>query len=110
MSKYVAKLTQEGQRYMIDLCAGHDKFGAIREIAIKLQKSDVAITAVDLCRKILNPAGFKTDLGTEYTGNRRGPCAVVRAAYDHFAGTEPLVAKAIAEAFTAMDGLPAYDR
>lgn len=109
---YHATLTPAGKQHLIDLCHGLSKFEAIAQIAMALEADHTTITARSLCLDVLNPAGFTTDIGEPFTGNSQGPCKLVASAWDYFQNVVkcPLVAKAIAEAFTDIAGGYAYDK
>ncbi len=90
-------------------CAKMNKYEAISRIALELRRQHSCMSARSLCVDILNKAGHRTDAGTEYTGNGKGPCRLCATAYRRFEQIEPDVADAIAVAFTKDNGFYAYE-
>ena len=86
-----------------------NKFEAIARIAHELRKQRSFLTARSLCVDILNQAGHRTNIGTEYTGNGKGPCRLCATAYHRFIEHEPQIAEDIALAFTQDNGFYAYE-
>ena len=97
---------------LIAECAGIDKFDAIAKVAHELRRQHSFMTARSLCLDVLNPAGHRTNNGTPYTGNKKGPCRLVSTAWNHFQNGEnrPDIAEDIALAFTDMNGNYAYEK
>lgn len=102
-------LSDEAQSILVCECAKVDKFEAIAKVARGLRNQDSVMTARDLCMKVLNPAGHTTDWGSAFTGNGRGPCKLVSAAWKRYNGQCPDIAEDIALAFTRDDGFYAYE-
>lgn len=80
---------------------------AVRAIAEELHRQGARMTVERLC-DVLNAAGFRTQYGTEYAGER-GSYRMVSCAYGWYAESgEADVADKIAQAFTKPDGSYAY--
>ncbi len=103
-------LIQDSKQILITECAGISKFDAIAKVALELRRQHSYMTARSLCLDVLNPAGHKTEYGTPYTGNTKGPCRLVSTAWSHFQHNEnrPDIAEKIALSFTDMKGEYAY--
>lgn len=97
---------------LITECGGIHKFDAIAKVAHELRRQHSYMTARSLCLDILNPAGHRTNYGTPYTGNKKGPCRLVATAWNHFQNGEkrPDIAEDIALSFTDMKGDYAYEK
>ena len=97
---------------LIAECVGIHKFDAIAKVALELRRQHSFMTARSLCLDILNPAGHRTNYGTPYTGNKKGPCRLVSTAWNHFQNEEncPDIAEAIALSFTDINGEYAYEK
>ncbi len=59
---------------------------------------------------VLKELGIKTDAGSDYTGNTRGPCRLIATAWHYYQDIrkEADVAENIALAFTKVNGTYAY--
>lgn len=97
---------------LIAECIGIHKFDAIAKVAHELRRQHSFMTARSLCIDILNPAGHKTNYGTPYTGNKKGPCRLVSTAWNYFQNKEnrPDIAEDIALSFTDINGEYAYEK
>jgi len=85
------------------------KFACVDWTANELKKQASCMTAKALC-KLLNELGYRTDRGTEFSLERRGPYQVVKATY-HWLKSEGLDerAKAVAQAFLNAEHEYAYE-
>ena len=104
-------LSAEAKEILIRECSitKMNKFEAIARIAHELRKQRSFLTARSLCVDILNQAGHRTNIGTEYTGNGKGLCRLCATAYHRFIDHEPQIAEDIALAFTQDNGFYAYE-
>lgn len=86
------------------------KFEAIAKVAHELRKQHSLMTARSLCTDILNHARHRTQRDTLFTGNGRGPCRLVKTAWDHFQNVEKRgdIAEDIALSFVRTNGRYAY--
>jgi uncharacterized protein YoaH (UPF0181 family) len=82
-------------------------FEAIAIVAKELHNQHSCMQAVTLC-ELLNEAGFRNQSNKRYTGNKRGPCSLVKHAYHCYKNEHPGIAEDIAVAFTRKNGLYAY--
>ena len=104
-------LTPAAKKALVDDCKGIHKFDAIAKVALELSRQGTCMSARELCVDILNPAGHKTDRGSPFTGDARGPCKLVASAWRHFHDRlkRPGIADAIAQVFTDVYGTKAYE-
>lgn len=82
-------------------------FEAVAIVAKELHNQHSCMQAATLC-DLLNKSGFLNRLNKQYTGNKRGPCSLVRHAYHCYESGHPGIAEDIAFAFTRKNGLYAY--
>lgn len=102
-------LTPVLRQYIGEQCADKNRFEVIATIAKELRKQNCAMQAKLAC-ELLNDLGIKSDAGTDYTGNKRGPCRLISTAWSYYKDTtkEVDIADNIALAFTKVNGSYAY--
>lgn len=83
------------------------KYQAVSAIASELRKCNKSIPAEALAW-LLNELGHRTNYGATYEGGR-GTYRLIKASYQRYEVTAPIVANDIAEAFTLPDGSYAYN-
>lgn len=103
-------LAPEARQALVRALAGVGTFDAVAAVALELRRQRAVMTARSLCLDVLNPAGLRTRRGEPFTGNGKGPCRLVAAAWNHFQASRPDVAESIALAFTDIHGTYAYAR
>jgi hypothetical protein len=99
--------------YLNRTAPGHSpnfhKFACVDWVANELKKQDVCMTAKALC-VLLNELGYRTDRGTLFSLERRGPYQIVKATY-HWLKSKGLDERAdvVAKAFLNADNEYAYE-
>ena len=102
-------LTEKARKILVRECMGVDKYDAIAKVALELRKQRSYMSARHLCTEILNSSGHTTNRGEPFTGNGRGPCKLVSAAWGRFHGSNDGIAEDIALSFTKDNGEYAYE-